>query len=54
MDRFAAEDLQASSQFFNLMLNVFFYSGSFMKAVTDVDVHEHLGYSNDAAQPSAC
>jgi hypothetical protein len=25
-----------------LMLNVFFYGGSFMKTITDVDVHEHL------------
>jgi hypothetical protein len=32
-----------------LMLDVFFYGGSFMKAVTNVDVHEHLGYLNEAA-----
>ena len=42
MDQLGAEDLQAFSQFFDLMLDVFFYGGSFMKAVTDVNVHEHL------------
>jgi hypothetical protein len=36
------------------MLDVFFYGGSFMKTVTDMNVHEHLGYSNEATQPSAC
>jgi hypothetical protein len=39
VDQFRAEDLQALAQFFDLMLEVFFYGGSFMKAVTDVDVH---------------
>jgi hypothetical protein len=34
-------------------LDVFFYGGSFMKPVTDVDVHEHLKLANDAAQTSA-
>jgi hypothetical protein len=53
MDQFGTEDLQAFSQFFDLMLDVFFYGGSFMKAVTDVDVHEHLGLANEATQPSA-
>jgi hypothetical protein len=39
MHQFRAEDLQAFPQFFDLMLDVFFYSGSFVKPVTDVDVH---------------
>jgi hypothetical protein len=42
MNQLGAEDLQAFSQFFDLMLDIFFYGGSFMKAVTDVNVHEHL------------
>jgi hypothetical protein len=39
MDQFRAKDLQAFPQFFDLMLDVFFYGGSFVKPVTDVDVH---------------
>jgi hypothetical protein len=39
VDEFGAKDLQAFSQFFDLMLEVFLYGGSFMKAVTDVNVH---------------
>jgi hypothetical protein len=39
VDEFGAKDLQACSQFFDLMLKVFLYGGSFMKAVTDVNVH---------------
>jgi hypothetical protein len=36
------------------MLDVFFNGGSFMKPVTDVDVHEHLKLANEAEQTSAC
>jgi len=50
VNQFGTEDLQAFPQFFDLMLNVFFYGGSLMKTVTDVDVHEHLGYSDEATQ----
>ena len=39
VNEFGPENLQAFSQFFDLMLDVFFYGGSFMKTVTDVDVH---------------
>jgi hypothetical protein len=39
MDQFRAKELQPFPQFFDLMLDVFFYGGSFMKPVTDVDVH---------------
>jgi hypothetical protein len=49
MHQFRTEHLQPFPQFFKLMLDVFFYGGSFMKAVTNVDVHEHLGYLNEAA-----
>ena len=33
------------------MLDIFFYGGSFMKPVTDVNVHEHLGYWNEERKP---
>jgi hypothetical protein len=32
-----------------VMLKVFFYGGSFMKPVTDVDVHEHLELADERA-----
>jgi hypothetical protein len=47
MNKFRTEDLKPFSQFFDLMLNVFFYGGSFMKAITDVNVHERLGLANE-------
>jgi len=53
MNQLGTEDLQPFPQFFDLMLNVFFYCGSFMKPVTDVDVHEHLKLANGDAQTSA-
>jgi hypothetical protein len=39
VNEFRPENLQPFSQFFYLMVDVFFYDGSFMKTVTDVDVH---------------
>ncbi len=39
VDKFGTENLQAFLQFFDLMLDVFFYGGNFMKTVTDVNVH---------------
>jgi hypothetical protein len=53
VDELRAEYLQPLLQFFDLMLNVFFYGGDFMKTVTDVNVHERLGLANEVAQPSA-
>ena len=47
MDEFRAEDLQSFLQFFDLMLNIFFYGGNFMKTITDVNVHERLGFANE-------
>jgi hypothetical protein len=54
MHKFGPEDLQAFAQFFNLMLDVFLYGGSLMKAITDVDVHEHLGVANEDAHATKC
>jgi hypothetical protein len=53
MNELGAEDLQAFPQFFDLMLDIFFYGGSFMKPVTDVNVHEHLKLADGDAQTSA-
>jgi hypothetical protein len=39
VNQFGTENLQAFPQFFDLMLDVFFYSGSLMKPVADMDVH---------------
>jgi hypothetical protein len=39
MNQFRTEHLQPFPQFFDLMLDVFFYGGSFVEPVTDVDVH---------------
>src|SRR3984957_15802004 len=47
------EGLQAFLQFFNVVLNIFFRGGSFMKTITDVDVHEHLELADEAEQTSA-
>jgi hypothetical protein len=43
VDELRAENLQSFLQFFDLMLNVFLYGGNFMKAVTNVNIHERLG-----------
>jgi hypothetical protein len=43
MDEVGAKYLKAFSQFFDLVLEVFLYGGAFMKAIADVNVHEHLG-----------
>ncbi len=51
VDQLGTEDLQALSQSFDLMLDVFFYGGSFMKTITDVDVHEHLELANERRKP---
>jgi hypothetical protein len=53
MNQVRTEDLQPFLQFVDLVLDVFFYGGSFMKAITNVDVHEHLRLANEAVQPSA-
>src|ERR1700678_2745088 len=42
MNELGAKDLQPFLQFSDLMLNVVFDGGSFMKTITQVDVHEHL------------
>ena len=39
VNEFGPENLQPFSQLFYLMVDVFFYGGSFVKTVTDVDVH---------------
>jgi len=51
MNEFRAENLQPLPQFFDVMLNIFFYGGSFMKPITDVDVHEHLKLANEERKP---
>jgi hypothetical protein len=51
MDQLRPEDLEALSQLFNLMLDVFFYGGSFMKTITDVNVHEHLKLAIERSKP---
>ena len=51
MNKFGTKNLQAFSQFFDLVLEVFFYGGSFMKPVTDVDVHEHLELADERRKP---
>ena len=43
MDQIRAEDLQSLVQFFDLVLNVFFYGGIFVKPINNVNVHERLG-----------
>ena len=53
VDEFGTEHLQTFLQFFDLVLNIFFDGGNFMKTVTDVNVHERLGLANEVAQPSA-
>jgi hypothetical protein len=53
VDEFGTENLQTFLQFFDLMLDVFFYGGNLMKTVADVNVHERLGLANEVAQPSA-
>jgi hypothetical protein len=47
VDEIRTEDLQAFLQFFDLMLDIFFYRGNFMQAVTDVNIHERLGLANE-------
>ena len=39
VNEFRTENLKPFSQFFDLMLDVFFYGGSFVKPVTDMNVH---------------
>jgi hypothetical protein len=39
MNQFRAKNLQSLPQFFYVMLEILFYGRSFMKPVTDVDVH---------------
>src|SRR5579862_7214632 len=51
MNELRAEHLQPFSQFFDVMLNVFFQGGGFMKAVADMNVHEHLKLADGARQP---
>jgi len=53
VDKIGTKDLQTLLQFFDLMLNVFFYGGKFWKTITDMNVHERLGLANEVAQPSA-
>jgi hypothetical protein len=47
VDQFGAKDLQSFLQFFDLMLDVFFYGGNFMKPVTEVNVHLRLGLADE-------
>jgi len=51
MNEVGTKNLQAFSQSFDLMLNIFFRGGSFVKPVTDVDVHEHLELANEERKP---
>jgi hypothetical protein len=51
MNELRPENLEPLSQFFDLMLNVFFYGGSFMETVTDVNVHEHLKLAKKRSKP---
>jgi hypothetical protein len=46
--------LQAFLQFFDLILNVFFDRGNFMKTVTDVYIHERLGLADEVRQVLSC
>ena len=39
MDEFGTENLQTFLQFFDLMLDIFFDGGNFVKTVTEVNVH---------------
>jgi hypothetical protein len=43
MDQVRAEHLQPFLQFFDLVLDVFFYGGIFVKPINNVNVHERLG-----------
>jgi hypothetical protein len=43
VDKVGAKNLKAFSQFFDLVLEIFLYGGTFMKTVTNVNVHERLG-----------
>jgi hypothetical protein len=48
VDEFGTENLQTFLQFFDLMLNVFFYGGNLMKTVANVNVH------SASALPTKC
>jgi hypothetical protein len=50
MNQFGAENLKALTQFFDVMLEILLYGGSFMKPVTDVDVHDRLGIALQSAR----
>ena len=39
VDQLGTENLQTFLQFFDLMLNIFFDGGNFMKTIADVNVH---------------
>ncbi len=47
VDEFGTENLQTFLQSFDLMLDIFFDGGNFMKTVADVNVHERLGLANE-------
>jgi hypothetical protein len=47
VDELWAENLQTCLQSFDLMLDIFFYGGNFMKTVADVNVHERLGLADE-------
>jgi hypothetical protein len=51
VNKFRAKNLQPFTQLFNLKLNFFFDGGSFMKTVTDMDVHEHLKLADEGRKP---
>jgi hypothetical protein len=50
VDEFRPKHLQAFAQFFDQVLEVFLYGGTFVKPVTDVDIHERLGVPDEVAQ----
>jgi hypothetical protein len=45
--------MQALTQFFDVVLDIFLYGGSLRKTIAYMNVHEHLGQANEVAQPSA-
>jgi hypothetical protein len=49
MNEFGAKNLQTLAQLFDLLVEFFFYVGSFADFVSDMNVHESLG--NPGADP---
>jgi hypothetical protein len=41
-------------QFFDLVLDFFFYGGNFMKTITDVYIHERLGLADEVRATKCC